>query len=116
MDRNDARPRRSANALYNLVENGEILSLDAANERHDGEWLLFLVTGENENHAISHGRVLTHHKSRGQITRDYLHVRARYPDACLYRFFAARRITTGEEARKFLAELNFGEKRIHAWW
>ena len=116
MDSNGARPRRSANALYNLVENGEVLSLDAANEQYEGEWVLFLVTAETENHAISHGRVLTHHKSRRQITRDYLRVRARYPNACLYPFFATRWITTGEEARKFLAELKFDEKRIHAGW
>jgi hypothetical protein len=116
MDRNGASPRRSATALYHLVENGEVLSVDAANEQYDGEWVLFLVTARDENHAISHGRVLHHHKSRRQIYYSTRRVWARYPDAHLFVFFATRRITDINEARKFLAELKFDEKRIHAWW
>lgn len=47
---------------------GEIVTVDQASMRYDGEWVLMLVTGLDEAERVPRGHVLHHSKSRREIS------------------------------------------------
>jgi hypothetical protein len=93
----------------------ELLSIDEAEERFALEWVLFKVTGLDDDHAPSHGYVLAHSKSRKKISEVTKRVRREDPDALLYTFFGGSMILSPEEWQRRLRELK-DIPRINALW
>jgi hypothetical protein len=48
---------------------GEIVTVDEASLRHDGEWVLMRVTGLDEQERVPKGHVVHHSKSRREISQ-----------------------------------------------
>jgi hypothetical protein len=93
----------------------ELLSIDEAEARFAHEWVLFKVTGFDENQAISHGYVLAHSKSRKKLSEVVKRVHVEDPDALLYTFYGGSMILSPEEWQKRLRELK-DIPRINALW
>jgi hypothetical protein len=115
MASNPPRTRRARFSLADLTA-GEPLSLDEVRTRFDGEWVLLLETAWDELQEPTHGHVLCHSKSRRDISKVLKQVDTLDARAPVYIFLAGPRIRTGEEARKFIAQLAANWTDKHAWW
>src|SRR5204863_491387 len=71
------RTAHQINSLNDLVERTESLSVDEANNRYEGEWILLLVTDQDERRNTTRGCVLAHSTSEAQITRAIRRIRAK---------------------------------------
>ena len=107
------RTAHQNNSLNDLVERTESLSVDEANNRYEGEWILLLVTDQDQRRNTTRGCVLAHSTSEAQITRVIRRIRAKQPDALLHTFLAGRRVMTGEAARQYLANLAISGQAVH---
>jgi len=108
------RTQQGSDSLEDLSVRTESLSLDEVNDRYEGEWILLLVTDEDERRNATRGRVLEHGKSDVQITRAIRRIRAKHPDVLLQTFVAGRRVMTGDAARQYLADLAISGQGFHA--
>jgi len=108
-----ARAAHQDNSLNDLVQRAESLSIDEANNRYEGEWILLLMTDQDERRNTTRGCVLARGKSEVQITRAIRRIRSKQPDALLHTFVAGRRVMSGEAARQYLANLAISGQAIH---
>jgi hypothetical protein len=93
----------------------EILSVDEASRRYDGEWVLMKVLGFDEQHSVSHGEVLHHSRSRAQISKHVQRAWQQDPAARLFVFPGGMRRLVGAELREFLAAAA-NKEYINARW
>jgi hypothetical protein len=108
------RTQHPRDSLEDLSARTDSLSLDEVNDRYEGEWILLLVTDEDERQNPIRGRVLEHSKSDGQITRAIRRIRAKHPDVLLQTFVAGKRVMTGDAARRYLGDLAISGRGLHA--
>lgn len=93
----------------------ELVSLEAVNERHFGEWVLLRVATLNDYGDITQAQILKHSKSRAAISRAHEQARREDPHCHLSVFLGGTRRISRDELRQTLARVA-EEEYVNARW